>query len=82
MNIRYIIENSDMIWEKSRWKDGVKCPFCGCFHYYKTSQGKYKCKECSKIYTSTTNTLLHSSKLKKWQWITAIYQLSINTSVH
>lgn len=81
MNIRYIIENSDMIWEKSRWKDGVKCPFCGCIHYYKTSQGKYKCKECGKIYTSTTNTLLHSSKLKKWQWITAIYQLSINKNI-
>lgn len=76
IDIKYIVENADSIWENSRWRDGIKCPFCGCVHYYKTANSKFKCKGCKKIYTSTTNTLLHSTHLAKWKWLVAIYLMA------
>lgn len=76
MNIDYVIRNSDLIWKQIRWKDGIKCPNCDCEDYYQLSDGRYKCKHCGKIFSDTTDTLLHHSKLPKWKWLWALYKMS------
>lgn len=50
-------------------KDIVNCPYCsnsehGKYGKYNGNQ-RYKCKECGKIFTETTKTLMHCSKKLK-----------------
>lgn len=76
MNINFLIKNADVVWHKLRWRDGIKCPKCGCEEYWELGDGRYKCKGCGKIFSDTTDTLLHHSHLDKWQWLWAIYKMS------
>lgn len=76
LDLAFVVENADAIWHNIRWKDGVKCTDCECTDYYSLGDGRYKCKKCGKIFSDTTNTLLHHSKLSKWKWLWAIYKMS------
>jgi len=76
INVAYLIENADSIWKSIRWKDGIRCINCDCEDYYQLGDGRYKCKKCGKIFSDTTNTLLHHSKLAKWKWLYAIFKMS------
>ena len=76
MNIKFLTENADQIWHRLRWQDGIKCVECGSDEYYELGDGRYKCKKCGKIFSDTTNTLLHHSHLDKWQWLWGIYKMS------
>jgi transposase-like protein len=81
INIKYVIENADALWGTIRWANGVYCPKCGCVEYYNSKDGRYICKGCNYIYSETTNTILQNSKLKKWQWLVAMYSLVTNKSI-
>ena len=54
-------------------KGGVAaCPHCGSVTIVKTGKKKgkqrYKCKDCNKCFTETSNTMLHHSRLSEAQW--------------
>ena len=54
-------------------KGGIAvCPHCGSVSVVKTGkkEGKqrYKCKDCGKHFTETSNTMLHHSRLSESQW--------------
>jgi transposase-like protein len=79
LTIQTIITNSNEIWKEII---GVpKCSRCGSENYYQLSDGRYKCKECGKIYSDRTNTILQGSKLDKWQWLVAMYVMCVNKGI-
>ena len=63
------------------WKDGRVCPHCGSIDHSwllksdKVSTGTYQCgeKECKRLFTVTTDTPLHSTKLPLLKWVEAIW---------
>jgi transposase-like protein len=79
LTIQTIITNSNEIWKEII---GVpKCSRCGSENYYQLGDGRYKCKECGKIYSDRTNTILQGSKLDKWQWLVAMYVMCVNKGI-
>lgn len=50
----------------------IACPHCGSATVVKTGHKKgkqtYRCKDCKKYFTETSNTMLHHSRLTEAQW--------------
>ena len=65
--------------EAKRWPKDFKCIFCQS-KFYKTASlvQPYKCKGCNRRFSIKTGTIMEGSKLSTWQWLMAIYQISIN----
>ena len=67
--------------ERIIWKDGRVCPHCGSvdrswkIDSEKVSKGTYQCGErgCSLLFTVTTKTPLHSTKLPLIKWLEAMW---------
>lgn len=78
LNIPYIVKNADSLWKKIRWSatNGIPTCSCGCQDTYKLSDGRYKCKECGKIFSDRTGTLLHHSKLSVEIWLIALFKFA------
>lgn len=55
-------------------KDGniITCPHCGSVsikkHDKRKGKQRYRCKDCGKVWTETSNTMLYHSKLTIEQW--------------
>lgn len=79
LTIKTIISNSNEIWSKIIGTP--KCSRCSSEEYYQLKDGRYKCKECGKIYSDRTNTILQGSKLDKWQWLVAMYVMCVNKGI-
>lgn len=64
--------------ENIRWKDGVRCPFCGGIHISECA-GKspmpYRCRDCRKHFSVRVGTIMESSKLPLQKWLLAMYIL-------
>ena len=71
----YILNNADAIWRYVRWNGGLPKCECGCTELYRLKDGRYKCKHCGKIFSDTTNTILHNSKISKGKWLVAMYRM-------
>lgn len=80
IDLSYIIRNENTLWNSIRWGVNPVCK-CGCSDLYRTSDGRYKCKDCGYTFSDTANTLLQNSKLPKWKWLYAIYTLSAQRSI-
>lgn len=82
INISYIIKNEEKLWSAIRWgeNNSPKCK-CGCADLYHTADSRFKCKSCGYVFSDTANTILQNSKLKKWQWLFAIYTLTAQRSI-
>ena len=80
MLIKDLIQTPEKVWRSIRWKDGVICA-CGCKDIYHLGDGRYKCKECRKIFSDTTGTLLHNSKIPTEKWLYAIYKMSTSKGI-
>ena len=66
------------------WRNGRFCPRCHCDRSYRLSgpsvrTGLYECAECKLQFTVTTHTPMHSTKLKLWKWLLAMYYM-VNSS--
>ncbi len=66
------------------WLNGRVCPLCGCAKSYlikgaSVRPGLYECDDCKRQFTVTTRTALHSTKLRLWKWLQAMYFL-VNSS--
>ena len=83
INIAYIIQNEEKLWKQIRWGQSDSTPKCkcGCTDLYHTADSRYKCKACGYVFSDTANTILQNSKLKKWQWLFAIYTLTAQRSI-
>ena len=73
------------------------CPYCGSYHYVKNGfnphhKQKYRCQDCRKIFTATTETMLTHSKTSFNTWSAFIacelnglsleHDLSVTTCFH
>ena len=72
-SVIYITMHARDIFKKLRWKDGLKCPYCGETHIWHFANGGYKCSHCGKKFTDTSNTPFHSTKLPLAYWLIAMY---------
>lgn len=65
--------------ENLRWKDGVRCPYCGGVHIAECS-GKapmpYHCRDCRKYFSVRVGTIMQGSKLPLQKWLLATYILT------
>ncbi|WP_407652143.1 transposase [Dongia rigui] len=64
--------------EQMGWPDGPKCPLCGSYDHLRLEAascrpGLIKCRDCSRQYSVTTHTLVHSTNLRLSTWIEAMY---------
>ena len=68
------------IFEKVRWGDTLRCPYCKGEKIYrmKSKIQPYKCHSCQRKYTVKTGTILQNSKASVQQWLYAIYVMKIN----
>lgn len=81
LNIKYIIDHEQEIWNSIRWNNATPTCSCGSTDVYHLSDGRFKCKHCRKVFSDTTNTIMMNSNLKKWQWLYAIFTLSTTRSI-
>lgn len=75
LSTEFIIKHADAIWRFVRWNGGTPKCECGCEEIYHLKDGRYKCKHCGKIFSDTTNTILHNSKIDKCKWLQVIYKM-------
>lgn len=62
------------------WQKGRRCPHCGhdksCeLRGASSRQGLYECYRCTRQFTVTTKTPMHSTKLPLWKWLQAMYYI-------
>lgn len=62
---------------KQRWPDGVICPFCLNKRIYHYKDGRYRCrsKDCDRIFSYKTGSVLENSKVPVLKWLIAQYLL-------
>ena len=70
--------------ESVLWKNARRCPHCQCLKSYPlkgecTRPGLYECARCKRQFTVTCQTPMHSTKLKLWKWLLAMF-LIVNSS--
>jgi transposase-like protein len=66
------------------WSNGRVCPHCSCGKSYhikgaSVRPGLYECDKCKRQFSVTTRTPMHSTKLRLWTWLQAMYFL-VNSS--
>lgn len=63
--------------ESLRWPNGPACAHCGetSRRYPTKREGRYRCgsPECRKDYTATTGTVMESSHIPLYKWLSAFY---------
>lgn len=74
-------ERTERFFVKSRWPDGVRCPFCDSDRIAERPTRKpqpFRCKArgCRKDFSVKTGTVMHGSKLPLSVWAMAIYILT------
>lgn len=73
LNLIHIATHAGEIFREIRWPEGPTCPVCGGHHYYTCANGRYKCKDCGKIYTFMTDSLFHGSHIPISYWLMSLY---------
>lgn len=71
-------EKARVFLESKLWKDGRKCPECGCVDNStasKSKKGYYQCKYCRKEFSVKHGTIFASSRIALNKWLYAIYLL-------
>lgn len=64
---------------KTRWKDGVFCPYCGTFgvklhQVQNNGLYRYRCGDCGRYFSDLTKTIFEGTKIPLWKWFFALYE--------
>jgi transposase-like protein len=59
-----------------RWKDGFKCPRCGCEEYRPLRLTLYDCKKCKYQVSVTAGTIFQDTRTSLRTWFTAIWWIT------
>lgn len=78
LSVSSVVKHSDELWKMVRWGNSDPVCVCGCKNLYKLGDGRYKCKDCGKVFSDKSGTILHKSKVSKELWLVAIYEFAIN----
>lgn len=70
--INTLFEAAASLLGKSSNQDNPACPYCGCSHVvkngHKYNKQEYLCKDCTKTFVSTTNTIMAPSHQPREIW--------------
>ena len=70
---------------EKRFSDGAKCPHCGCTHIQRNGKARgfqqFRCVDCKKYFSATTNTILSSTKLPLEKWRKYIECMMMNLTI-
>ena len=72
---------TSMKWfESNIWKNGRKCPRCGCADTIESSHPRlpYHCPRCRRHLSVKVGTVMESSKISYQKWAIVIYQFATN----
>lgn len=70
-----------------RWKHGVVCQRCGLANQNYVHQSKangcrkYRCKACGHVFSDTSGTIFHRSKISLQLWSFALHEFSRNKQI-
>ena len=72
-------ETAEKWFRKKRWPNGVTCPRCGCddINDSPSHSMKFRCRGCTKYFSTKTNSIMHSSNLGYQIWALAIYMIAV-----
>lgn len=59
-----------------RWGQGFTCPACGTPSTWRDSRGWWKCPNCGRLTSLTSDTLLHGTHVALWRWIHAAHTVA------
>ena len=59
-----------------RWGQGFTCPACGAGSKWRDSRGWWKCPNCGRLTSLTSDTLLHGTHVALWRWVQAAYTVA------
>lgn len=76
-SIIYITLHAKEIFNRLRWPNGVRCPYCGEVHCWNLKSGMHKCSKCGKRFSDTSNTIFHGTKIPISYWLVALYLLTM-----
>ncbi len=61
---------------KLRWGHGFTCPACGTGSKWHDSRGWWKCPNCGRLTSLTSDTLLHGTHVALWRWVQAAHTVA------
>jgi transposase-like protein len=65
--------------ERVYWKDGIRCPYCGCDKIYRFSDNRrLRCSSCREYFSLRTGTIFENSRIPLVKWFMAMYLISAN----
>ena len=67
--------------ESIRWPDGVLCVHCASGNVVEVKNRKpmpYRCRSCRKYFSVKVGSLMQDAKLSVWQWLYAMYLMSVS----
>ena len=73
--------------QRLRWQQGLICQRCGVIgaaHRHgrtKTGFQKYRCPDCQHVFSDTTGTCLHGTRITAQQFLLTLYELADNKSI-
>ena len=80
-SVIYITLHAKEIFHRLRWVNGVTCPYCGKTHIWHYKNGTYKCADCQRRFSDTSNTIFHSTKVSLSYWLVAIYLITLSKGI-
>lgn len=73
-NLSYIQAHSKQLFHRLRWNGTIRCPHCGSIYIHPGSTN-HRCRSCHKIFSDTSGTIFHATKLSPLKILSAIYYL-------
>lgn len=73
-NLSHIQAHSKQLFHKLRWNGVIRCPHCGST-YITPGSSLHRCRSCHKVFSDTSGTIFHATKLSSKTILSAIYYL-------
>jgi len=61
---------------EGRWHGHITCPFCEHDKIYNIKRRRFKCAKCRKIFSATTGSMYHRSKISLRDWYKAQFYIA------
>ena len=73
-------EEAAVEWFESKiWPDGRRCPKCGSGNIAECAKPQpYRCRDCRKLFSCKTGTVMHASNLPVKKWLYALYLITVS----
>lgn len=77
--LKRTIEDPENLFLELFHRGHMECPDCASINLYKLKSGRYKCKECGRVFSIKTGTVTEHSNLSISTWLQALYFIITST---